>query len=170
MKALDVVEFYNVLLPIEAGEEVKAEQKELSTSMKEFLLVEFGTTKVSEVAKESLKERLDGPALIERIAHRKAVAIGAKKEAVAKGQILRRENKSASHLKDSQKNPSFGFSCLHYSVSEAAGALKIKILNKTEKAGTVQVRTKDGEAIADDDYIAIDEKVTFKSGQPFSEV
>ena len=170
LKALDVVEFYNVLLPIEAGEEVKPAQKELSTSMKEFLLVEFGTTKVSEVAKEQLKEKLDGPALIERIGHRKAVAIGAKKEAVAKGQILRRENKSAALLKDAQKNPSFGFSCLHYSVSEAAGALKIKILNKTEKAGTVQVRTKDGDAIAEDDYMPIDEKVTFKSGQADAEV
>jgi solute carrier family 8 (sodium/calcium exchanger) len=73
-------------------------------------------------------------------------------------------------LKDAQKNPSFGFSCLHYSVSEAAGALKIKILNKTEKAGTVQVRTKDGEAIAEDDYMPIDEKVTFKSGEASKEV
>ena len=45
---------------------------------------------------------------------------------------MRRENKSASLLKDHQKNPNYGFSCLHYSVSEAAGALRIKILNKTK--------------------------------------
>ena len=89
---------------------------------------------------------------------------------VAKGQILRRENKSAAHLKEHQKNPLFGFSCLHYSVSEGAGALKIKILNKSERQGIVQVRTVDGEALAEDDYKPINEEVKFKSGQTYAEV
>lgn len=93
---------------------------------------EFGTTKVSEVNKDDLKAKLDGPAFIERIGYRQKVAVSYKKEAIAKGQVMRRENKSASLLKDHQKNPTFGFSCLHYSVSEAAGALRIKILNKTK--------------------------------------
>jgi len=53
---------------------------------------------------------------------------------------------------------------LHYSVSEAAGALRIKILNKTKKAGAVWVRTLDGDAHAGDDYIAYDDKVIFKNG------
>ena len=100
--------------------------------MKAFLLEQFGTTKVSEVNKDELKRKLDGPALIERIGYRNAVAINYKKEAIAKGQILRRENYHASQLKDEEKNPLFGFSVLHYSVSEAAGALKINILNKTK--------------------------------------
>ena len=100
--------------------------------MREFLMQEFGTTKVSEVNKDDLKAKLDGPAFIERIGYRQKVAVSYKKEAIAKGQVMRRENKSASLLKDHQKNPTFGFSCLHYSVSEAAGALRIKILNKTK--------------------------------------
>ena len=61
---------------------------------------EFGTTKVSEVNKDALKAKLDGPALIERVGYRQAVAVNYKKEAIAKGQIMRRENKSADMLKD----------------------------------------------------------------------
>ena len=63
-------------------------------------MAEFGTTKVSEVAKDALKEKLDGPSFIERINYRKAVGISYKKEAIAKGTILRRENKSADMLED----------------------------------------------------------------------
>lgn len=133
-------------------------------------MANFGTTKVAEVTVDRLKEKLDGPSLIERINYRKAVAINYKKEAIAKGAILRRENKSADILQDHQKNPKYGFSCLHYSVSEAAGALRIKILNKTKAAGKVYVRTKDGDATAEDDYIPIDEVVNFKSGQTEAEV
>lgn len=109
--------------------------------MKEFLLAEFGTTKVSEVDKEDLKAKLEGPALIERVGFRKAVALNYKKEAIAKGVVLRRENQQAALLQDHVKNAHFGFSCLHYSVSEAAGALRIKILNHTKRAGVVHVRT-----------------------------
>lgn len=83
---------------------------------------------------------------------------------------MRRENKHASILADHQKNAHFGFSCLHYSVSEAAGALRIKILNKTKKEGKVRVRTEDGDAHAGDDYHAIDEEVVFKKGQGEAEV
>jgi len=50
------------------------------------------------------------------------------------------------------KNEFFGFSCLHYSVSEGAGSLKIKILNKTAHAAEVKVKTVDGEATAGHDY------------------
>jgi len=56
---------------------------------------------VSEVSKDALKQKLDGPALIERIGHRKAVAVNYRREAIAKFQVVRRENKSASTLKDS---------------------------------------------------------------------
>jgi len=160
------LDFYNVLLPQESGQKPKDEAEEkLSNEMKEFLLVEFGTTKVSEVNKDDLKAKLDGPAFIERIGYRKAVAVNYKKEAIAKGQILRRENMKASVLKEENKNPKFGFSCLHYSVSEAAGALKINILNKSKQPGTVWVRTKEGDAQPDLDYKHIDQEVTFKQGQ-----
>lgn len=172
VRTLDAVQFYNVLLPQEAGQDVpeSQENQQLSSEMREFLMQEFGTTKVSEVNKDDLKAKLDGPAFIERIGYRQKVAVSYKKEAIAKGQVMRRENKSASLLKDHQKNPNFGFSCLHYSVSEAAGALRIKILNKTKQAGSIGVRTLDGDALADEDYTAIDEKVDFRSGQGEAEV
>ena len=162
----ELVDFYNILLPQEAGQKPKSpEEQKTSDDMKEFLLVNFGTTKVSEVNKDDLKAKLDGPAFIERIGYRKAVAVNFKKEAIAKGQILRRENKKASVLKEEQKNSKFGFSCLHYSVSEAAGALKINILNKTKQACSVWVRTREGDAQPDLDYKHIDEQVTFAAGQ-----
>lgn len=82
---MSVVSFYNLLLPIEGGQECKPEDDGTATEMKEFLLREFGTTKVSEVNKDDLKAKLDGPALLERVGYRKAVAINAKKEAIAKG-------------------------------------------------------------------------------------
>jgi len=73
-------------------------------------------------------------------------------------------------ISEDKKNPKFGFSCLHYSVSEAAGAIKIKILNKSKAAGSVWVRTKEGDAQPDLDYKHIDEEVVFKSGQVEAEV
>ena len=68
--------------------------------MKEFLVAEFGTAKISEIPKDSLKEKIEGPTFLERINYRKAVGITYKKEAIAKGTILRRENKSADVLED----------------------------------------------------------------------
>jgi len=70
--------------------------------------------------------------------------------------VVRRENKSAKDIADHDKNPNFGFSCLHYSVSEAAEVLRIKVLNKTGKAITCMVKTVDGDAVANDDYHPID--------------
>ena len=125
VKTMEAVDFYNCLLPLEAGEKVDKKDEQMASDMKEFLMLEFGTTKVSQVNKDALKAKLEGPALIERISHRKAVAMNRQKEVVAKGAVLRRENKSANVLEDHQKNPNFGFSCLHYSVSEGAGAIKI---------------------------------------------
>ena len=108
--------------------------------------------------------------MLERINHRKAVAVSYKKDPVAKYAILRRENKQASSLAASQRNESFGFSCLHYSVSEASGSLKIKILNKTGRPGSVMVRTVDGDAHAGKDYEALDKRVTFAKGKTEEEI
>jgi len=63
-------------------------------------MAEFCTTKVSEVKKEDLKLKLDGPAFIERISYRQSVGHNQKKEAIAKGTILRRENLSSDTLQD----------------------------------------------------------------------
>lgn len=75
-------------------------------------------------------------------------------------------------MKESYKNAQFGFECLHYAVSEGCGSLKIKVLNKTHGAASVSIRTKDGDAKANEDYVPLtfDAKVPFKSGQTESEV
>jgi len=125
---------------------------------------------VSEVNKDDLKARLEGPALIERIGHRKAVSMTRHKDAVSKGQVLRRENRQASTLQDHQCNPNFGFSCLHYSVSEGAGTLVVKVTNKTKMPGTVHVRTINGEAEAGKDFAGVDETINFTKGQAFAEI
>lgn len=77
--------------------------------MKDFLMREFGTTKVSLVDKDTLKERLGGITLLERTKFRKQVAIGFAKEAIAKGAIIRRENKLAEGLDEKTRNKDFGF-------------------------------------------------------------
>ena len=100
VKTMNAVDFYNKLLPLEAGEKVAKQDEQMANDMKEFLMMEFGTTKVSQVNKDALKAKLEGPALIERIAHRKAVAMAKQKEVVAKGAVLRRENRSANTLED----------------------------------------------------------------------
>ena len=93
VETAEVVDFYKVLLPQEQGVKPKDEEEiKMGDDMKQFLLTNFGTTKVSEVNKDQLKAKLEGPSLIERIGYRNAVAISYKKEAIAKGQILRREN------------------------------------------------------------------------------
>jgi solute carrier family 8 (sodium/calcium exchanger) len=71
----------------------------------------------------------------------------------------------ATNLDESEKNENFGFSCLHYSVSEASGSLRITILNKKLEAASVHVTTIDDAAIAGDDYEKVDKRIDFKPGQ-----
>ena len=71
----------------------------------------------------------------------------------------------ASSLQEKDKNPYFGFRCLHYSVSEASGKIRVIIDNKKNTAGTVIVKTIDHDAIAGEDYEAIDEALNFKQGE-----
>lgn len=53
-----------------------------------------------------------------------------KKAAVAKGEIVKFEHAHASNLDKRDRNPEFGFKCLHYSVSEGSGSIRIYIENK----------------------------------------
>lgn len=106
---------------------------------------EFGTTKVQEINELELKEKLEGTKLIERIGYRKKTAFAKTKEVVPKGAVIRRENRMAETLEEKDRNPNFGFTCLHYSVSEGARYVRIKVECKG-KAGKVRVCTVDGEA------------------------
>ena len=60
---------------------------------------------------------------------------------LAKGSMFKKEMRDAKYATD--PHPRFGFACLHYLVSEAHGAIKIKILNKQKMAGSVRVCTID---------------------------
>ena len=71
----------------------------------------------------------------------------------------------ADTLDEGQRNPDVCFPCLHYSVSEGAGMLRVKIQNKTGKEQSIGVRTVDAEATSPKDYIAIDQVIEFKSGR-----
>jgi solute carrier family 8 (sodium/calcium exchanger) len=68
------------------------------------------------------------------------------------------------------KAEDFGFECLHYSVSEGSGSIKIKVLNKKGTAGAVRVVTIDAEAIAGDDYDKVDKCIEFSPGEKFQYV
>lgn len=88
-----------------------------------------------------------------------------KKPVVAKGEILKFEHVQASHLADKDRNPEFGFRCLHYSVSEGSGHIRIYIENKLKQAKSIIVRTIDAEAVAGEDFEGVDELIHFKNGQ-----
>jgi hypothetical protein len=66
-----------------------------------------------------------------------------KRPPVAKGEIIKQEHVQAEHIDASEKNDQFGFKCLHYSVSEASGSIRIHVLNKSGLAGKVRVVTED---------------------------
>lgn len=53
-----------------------------------------------------------------------------KRKVVEKYEVLKIEHAHAENLEEKDKNEDFGFNCLHYSVSEASGHLKVAILNK----------------------------------------
>lgn len=116
---------------------------------------------------DKLKQDVEGEGMIARMKYRRAVqnAFTGKRPAIAKGEIIRQEHEHAEFLDEKNKNEDFGFSCLHYSVSEAAGTLKIMVLNKSGQAGAVQVNTLDGEARAGEDYEAVNTLLEFKKGE-----
>lgn len=103
VRCMTVLDFYQKLIPVKSNEDAKSPQeqqanKQIAQEMRDFLQAEFGTSKIEEIDKQALKTKLEGPALIDRINHRKAVAINYKREAIKKYEVMRRENKSANTL------------------------------------------------------------------------
>lgn len=103
--------------------------------------------------------------MLSRIKYRRGVGLSGKKKEIAKGEIIKKEHLSADHIDEKEKHDYFGFRCLHYSVSEASGSIRIHVLNKTGKKGSVRVVTEDQEAIAGDDYEAVDQILEFNQGE-----
>jgi len=135
--------------------------------MKDFVRKTMKTDQIDKVDLTDLKKVIEGDGLINRMKYRRQVGalMNGKRPVVAKHQIMKLEHVQAENIDVSEKNVRWGFSCLHYSVSEASGSLKIQIINKTKEAGTVRVITEDQEAIDGEDYIGIDQKLEFAHGQ-----
>lgn len=87
------------------------------------------------------------------------------KPLIAKGEYFKAELSHADSVDDRNKNPDFGFKCLHYSVSESSESLQIAVYNKTKKTCRVRVKTVDAEAKAGEDFDALDTVLNFSSGE-----
>lgn len=137
--------------------------------MKDFIKITMKTDQIDQINLDELKKVTEGESMINRIKYRRQVGnfVHGKKKEIAKGEILKQEHAHAEHLDIADKHLLFGFACLHYSVSEASGSIKIKILNKSKEACTVRVATIDAEAIAGEDYDAVDQVLEFKKGEEF---
>ena len=61
---------------------------------------------------------------------------GLDRQVVKKNEIIFNEIRQAEKEKPEGLNPIVGFRCLHYSVSEGIGKIKVKILNKTSSSQT----------------------------------
>lgn len=82
---------------------------------------------------------------------------------VVKGMKHQQEDKLAKDVSDEKLNSKIGFKCLHYSVTEGAGTVKVVIVKKTEEALSVGIRTIDDVAIAGERYHAVDKTLNLKA-------
>jgi hypothetical protein len=104
--------------------------------MKSFLKEALDTDDIEKFANdkemERLKKAVEGESLIGRIKYRRQVGnmMSGKRQVVKKGEIMRMEHETADHIAQHDKHEHFGFNCLHYSVSESSGTIKIEVLNK----------------------------------------
>jgi solute carrier family 8 (sodium/calcium exchanger) len=73
------------------------------------------------------------------------------------------EEKLAKDEGDGELNPKIGFKCLHYSVVESSGSIKITLIKKCDEAMTFGVRTKDDTAKVVEDYNALDKQIMMKA-------
>lgn len=124
------------------------------------------------VSKEDVDRVTKGEGLVSRLKYRKgASGISAGKMVISKKENYQKKELLAENLGENLKNPEFGFQCLHYSVSEAAGRIQIPILNKTRGECKVRVKTLGNTdtdlatATPDEDYKSLDILLEFKKGQ-----
>jgi solute carrier family 8 (sodium/calcium exchanger) len=145
------------------------EHKEKKSKIKAFMIQEYGREiPFEEIDEKDFKHRLNLDPLLPRIAARKKVgaAMTGKKQ-VLKGHRFVKSNVFAKNLKESDKNSTVGFEVLHYSASEAQGKVEINIIKKQKGAQplTIGVRTKDGEAVEHEDYVPLNQLITFEKGK-----
>ena len=95
--------------------------------------------------------------------------MGGKRPNIAKGQILKEEHAHAENIDEKLKNENFGFKCLHYSISEASGTLRVVVINKKRTSGSVRIKTEDAEAKSGKDFVHIDKQLNF-NGEEYNHV
>jgi len=102
--------------------------------MKTFVRETMKTDQIEKVNLDELKKAIDGEGLISRMKYRRQVGatMSGKRPVIAKGEVIKQEHIQADNIDVSDRNNNWGFTCLHYSVSEASGSLKIAIINKTK--------------------------------------
>lgn len=95
------------------------EHKQKIEKMKKFLKETMNTDEIDRIDLKDLKEAVEGKSMLSRVQYRKQVGLGGKKMEVAKHAVFKNELRSAASAEN--PHPQFGFTCLHYSVSEASG-------------------------------------------------
>lgn len=116
------------------------------------------TKDLNSISLETFSQILEPDSLFERFAYRKAHAIGGSAEFLSlKGQKFQIENAPINPVQET--NPNIGFKCMHYSVTESAGTVKIQIVKKQAAMKLEQkvgVRTTEGTAKYGRDFDGID--------------
>lgn len=109
---------------------------------------------------EELKQTLEGECIIERLNYRNQILPS--KEAVdtiAKDVDV--QTRFAHRLSKTNRNPRFGFVCLHHTIMEDTKIISVRIENKLKKAGPIGVRTVEGDAKEHQDYHKVDKVIEF---------
>ena len=119
---------------------------------------------------EELNQVLQPESLFEKFAYRKAHNLAGSKEFLAmKGQKFQVENQPTKPIL--RENKVIGFKCMHYSVTESAGTVKLTIIRKTPDIEiTFGVRTREDSAKVGKDYDGIDNVITMKGKDTEREV
>lgn len=142
-------------------------QREKVDKCQKFIRDTLKTDQIDKVDMDELKRQVEGEGMLSRMKYRRQVqnAFSGKRPAIAKGEIMKAEHEHAEYIEDKFKNENYGFNCLHYSVSEASGSLKVMVLNKRGVSGSVRVVTIDAEARAGEDYEKVDTILNFNQGE-----
>lgn len=152
------------------GEEAKNHAE-----LQKYLKKTFNKDRIEDIDPADVERMLKPKSVVaERLQYRKSIGkliSGKKKVGVVKGEKNIEELKTAhDEFQKHELNPKIGFRCLHYSVTESSGVLRVIVLKKNpEEQVKFGVRTVDGTANAgvDDDagdYQKVDEIMTMAPG------
>jgi solute carrier family 8 (sodium/calcium exchanger) len=169
-----IEDFYHILAVEKAkelkGETDKGDKKENKgetsdhTSMKKFLKDAFNTDDIRNIDPQEVEKVLKPQSMIPRLQFRKQFAnkiSGRRDFVVVKGMKHQQEENLAKDMHAvGELNDKIGFKCLHYSVTESAGTIKVVVQKKVDEEIKFGARTKDDTASVESDYKAMDKVFT----------